>query len=197
MIGNYPLLTKKNGGKIVVINLQETKNDKQADLIINNKLDFVFEILFEKYLKISLNYDKLNPKIEIRLKFDQEKDDKFLLNVNNVVIDNGYTLKTEPQMQLKYESQNEPKLEEPNIIFLFSGKRKSGKDYTCSKLVEYLNNHMNIFNIILITLASPIKEEYAAKHGLDYEKLLDSSDYKEKYRSDMIKLILILNINSK
>ncbi len=149
-------------------------------------MDLVFEILFEKYLKIKLNYDKFNPKIEIRLKFENEKEDKLLLNVNNVVVDSAYILKTEPHMKIQLNK-------EPNIILLFSGKRKSGKDYTCSKLVEYLNDNLNIFNIILITLSSPIKEEYAVKHELDYEKLLDSSDYKEKYRLEMIKFILILD----
>ena len=114
-----------------------------------------------------------------------------LLNVNNVVVDTAYLLKNEPQTHLKYETVKEPKNEEPNIILLFSGKRKSGKDYTCAKLVEYLNQQLNAFNIVLITLSSPIKQEYAIKHELDYEKLLDSSDYKEKYRLDMIKFVLI------
>jgi len=32
--GNLPLLTKRNGGKLVIINLQRTKQDKRADLRI-------------------------------------------------------------------------------------------------------------------------------------------------------------------
>ena len=79
----------------------------------------------------------------------------------------------------------------PNVLYLFSGKRKSGKDFICQKLVECLNEQTNSFNISLITLSAPLKEIYAAEHNLDYEKLLDSSDYKEKYRLDMIKYVFI------
>ena len=79
---------------------------------------------------------------------------------------------------------------EPNLILLFSGKRKSGKDFICQKLVESLKVQSSSFTISLVTLSAPLKEIYAAEHNLDYEKLLDSSDYKEKYRLDMIKYVL-------
>ena len=35
-------------------------------------------------------------------------------------------------------------------------------------------------------LSGPLKQCYAENHGLDYARLLDASDYKEKYRKDMI-----------
>ncbi|XP_043465414.1 NAD-dependent protein deacetylase Sirt6 [Leptopilina heterotoma] len=37
--GNLPLYTKKYGGRLVICNLQPTKHDKKADLIINGKID--------------------------------------------------------------------------------------------------------------------------------------------------------------
>lgn len=37
--GNLPLYTKKYGGRLVICNLQLTKHDKKADLIINGKID--------------------------------------------------------------------------------------------------------------------------------------------------------------
>ena len=46
-----PTLTKKyhgKGGKLVIINLQPTKQDKKADLIIKTFADSVLEKLFEK-----------------------------------------------------------------------------------------------------------------------------------------------------
>ena len=50
--GNMPTYCKKSSGKLVIINLQATKHDKKADLIIRNYADQVFELLFEK-----LGYD--------------------------------------------------------------------------------------------------------------------------------------------
>ncbi len=182
-------MTKKNGGKIVVINLQETRVDKQADLIINNKLDIVFEILFEKIMKIKfLSYDRSSPRLEIRLRNEDDvnENSSMILNVDNVVVDPLYLSSlTEPKVDVKIENDY------VDILLLFSGKRKSGKDYSVSTLVKYIKNDSDLFNISLITIASPIKEEYAIKHNLDYEKLLDSSDYKEKYRLDMVKYELI------
>ena len=76
---------------------------------------------------------------------------------------------------------------QPDLILLLSGKRKSGKDYVCQKLVQFLQDEPQAFALTLITLSSPLKEIYALEHGLDYQRLLDSSDYKEKFRLDMIK----------
>ena len=46
--GNMPTYTKKNSGKLVIINLQPTKHDKKADLIINSYADGIFEMLFKE-----------------------------------------------------------------------------------------------------------------------------------------------------
>ena len=45
-----PVYAKKNGkdGKLVIINLQPTKHDKKADLIIRTYADQVFQLLFNK-----------------------------------------------------------------------------------------------------------------------------------------------------
>uniref|UniRef100_A0A0B6ZQJ5 protein acetyllysine N-acetyltransferase n=1 Tax=Arion vulgaris TaxID=1028688 RepID=A0A0B6ZQJ5_9EUPU len=45
--GNIPLLTKKNGGKIVIVNLQPTKHDKKCDLKIAAYVDDVMRRLCE------------------------------------------------------------------------------------------------------------------------------------------------------
>ncbi|CAM1313682.1 PMVK (predicted) [Pycnogonum litorale] len=70
----------------------------------------------------------------------------------------------------------------PNIILICSGKRKSGKDYVC----EVISKRIGIKNCSLIHLSAPLKSQYAKEHNLDYGKLLDSSSYKELYRSSMI-----------
>ncbi|XP_069506340.1 phosphomevalonate kinase isoform X2 [Ambystoma mexicanum] len=38
----------------------------------------------------------------------------------------------------------------------------------------------------ILRLSGPLKEQYAKEHGLDFNRLLDPSEYKETYRSDMI-----------
>ncbi|CAL4123110.1 unnamed protein product, partial [Meganyctiphanes norvegica] len=45
--GNLPVNTKKRGGKFVIVNLQPTKQDRHADLIINTYVDDVMRRLLE------------------------------------------------------------------------------------------------------------------------------------------------------
>lgn len=71
--------------------------------------------------------------------------------------------------------------ENPRLILLFSGKRKSGKDFVTDLLQEHLGS-----GSVILRLSGPLKECYAREHGLDFEKMLSASDYKEKYRLDMI-----------
>lgn len=85
-VGNYPLLTKKKGGKVVVINLQKTRVDKYADLVINSKLDVVFQMLFEKFYPFARI--QLPRPVQICLKLSDDDDiDKSLLNVSNIFVD--------------------------------------------------------------------------------------------------------------
>ena len=63
-----PTYTKKTGkGKLVIINLQATKHDKKADLIIRNYADKIFQALFEK-LKMKIpEYDTdVDPVMKVR-----------------------------------------------------------------------------------------------------------------------------------
>lgn len=46
--GNLPLAGKKNGGKLVIVNLQQTKHDKKADLIIRGYVDDVMRQLCDQ-----------------------------------------------------------------------------------------------------------------------------------------------------
>lgn len=77
----------------------------------------------------------------------------------------------------------------PTCLIVISGKRKSGKDYVTQRLVETLKNSLPTSpdDIQLITLSANLKEQYAKENNLDYERLLDSSSYKEIYRADMIR----------
>ncbi|XP_057668008.1 NAD-dependent protein deacetylase Sirt6 [Diorhabda carinulata] len=46
--GNLPLRCQKYGGKVVIVNLQPTKHDKKADLIINTYVDDVLTKVMKK-----------------------------------------------------------------------------------------------------------------------------------------------------
>lgn len=70
----------------------------------------------------------------------------------------------------------------PALVLLFSGKRKSGKDYITDQLQQRLDENKSK----IIRLSGPIKQQFANDNGLDYSQLLTASDYKEKYRSEMI-----------
>lgn len=51
--GDLPLYAKKNGGKMVTVNLQETKHEKKANLVIKAKIDDVMRMLTEE-LKVDV-----------------------------------------------------------------------------------------------------------------------------------------------
>ncbi|XP_045154284.1 phosphomevalonate kinase [Echinops telfairi] len=71
----------------------------------------------------------------------------------------------------------------PRLVLLFSGKRKSGKDY----VTEALQSRLGADVCEILRLSGPLKEQYAQEHGLDFQRLLDASTYKEAYRKDMIR----------
>lgn len=73
------------------------------------------------------------------------------------------------------------------MVLLFSGKRKSGKDYLTERLREILGDSENpLVNPVIVRLSGPIKQMYAEKHGLNYDELLGCGPYKEKHRLAMI-----------
>ncbi|EHB07298.1 Phosphomevalonate kinase [Heterocephalus glaber] len=71
----------------------------------------------------------------------------------------------------------------PRLVLLFSGKRKSGKDF----VTEALRSRLGADVCAVLRLSGPLKKQYAQEHGLSFERLLDASSYKEAYRSDMIR----------
>ena len=190
-VGDYPILTKKNNGKIVIINLQPTRIDKHSDLIINGKIDEVFEILFD-LMNLKLGVSK--PNIEINLKLDKDDDnDSMFIDIRDIIVDPGYKninkIANEATFLIESKKSIIKNSVEPNLILIVSGKRKTGKDYICQKIIDILKSINCFISINVITLSSPLKKMYAIEHNLDYLKLLDSSDYKETYRKDMIRLM--------
>ncbi|XP_015172024.1 PREDICTED: phosphomevalonate kinase isoform X2 [Polistes dominula] len=71
----------------------------------------------------------------------------------------------------------------PKHILLFSGKRKCGKDF----ITDILHKRLGDDKSVIIKVSGPIKTHWSKNLGLDLNKLLDSSEYKEQYRLEMIK----------
>ncbi|CAL7939303.1 unnamed protein product [Xylocopa violacea] len=72
---------------------------------------------------------------------------------------------------------------EPRVILLFSGKRKSGKDY----ITNILQERIGFENGIVIRLSGPIKSHWSKSVGLDIDQLMGNGEYKENYRLEMAK----------
>lgn len=70
----------------------------------------------------------------------------------------------------------------PKRIFLFSGKRKCGKDYVTDLLIERIGHEV----AVIIKVSTPIKSRWAKEKGLDFQQLMGASEYKERYRREMI-----------
>ncbi|CAG9862831.1 unnamed protein product [Phyllotreta striolata] len=77
--GNLPLRCKKYGGKLVIVNLQPTKHDKKADLIINAYVDDVMTKIMKKLgLEIpdySSEIDPTKSRLDYALDWDMSKTD--------------------------------------------------------------------------------------------------------------------------
>lgn len=73
-------------------------------------------------------------------------------------------------------------IDPPRIVLILSGKRKSGKDFVAESIV----NRFGKQHAVILRLSGPLKYQYAKERGLDYDRLLEASNYKEIYREDMI-----------
>ena len=71
------------------------------------------------------------------------------------------------------------------MLLLISGKRKSGKDFVAEKLKEIIFSSGR--QVQLRRISAPLKKAFADENNLDFEKLLSSGPYKEKYRDEMVK----------
>lgn len=71
----------------------------------------------------------------------------------------------------------------PKCILLFSGKRKTGKDYLTEEL---LKSFKTFTEVVVIKISAPIKSHFASTYNLNLSDLMSDGEYKEKYRTDMI-----------
>ena len=82
--GNMPAYTKKyNGagkghGRLVIINLQPTKQDKKADLLIRGYSDIIMEKVFEK-LGIQIpSYNEKNDPVKVTKEFHPDRHSQYI-----------------------------------------------------------------------------------------------------------------------
>ena len=99
--GNVPLLTKRNGGKLVIVNLQPTKHDKRATLKIHGYVDSVITKLCE-HLNVKIpHFDR--PQI-VLYSLHTRKDEE---RVNLVVADDSLLPEGAGGGRLHIKGQNE------------------------------------------------------------------------------------------
>ncbi|XP_008428797.2 LOW QUALITY PROTEIN: phosphomevalonate kinase [Poecilia reticulata] len=90
--------------------------------------------------------------------------------------------RTEP-IAPQVDRQMENRASGPELVLVFSGKRKSGKDYITDVIQDRLGPEV----CAVLRLSGPLKQQYAQERGLDLNQLLGSGPYKERYRADMIR----------
>ncbi|XP_033637277.1 phosphomevalonate kinase-like [Asterias rubens] len=73
-------------------------------------------------------------------------------------------------------------MNKPDVLLVFSGKRKSGKDFVTDILQERFGSAL----CEILRLSGPLKEQYAKENNLEYSRLLDATEYKEEHRAKMI-----------
>lgn len=73
--------------------------------------------------------------------------------------------------------------ENPRLVLVFSGKRKSGKDHITDLLQQRLGPGVSC----IVRVSAPLKQQFAQDHGLDLDLLLGPGPYKERFRSEMIR----------
>uniref|UniRef100_A0A3Q2QZM0 Phosphomevalonate kinase n=1 Tax=Fundulus heteroclitus TaxID=8078 RepID=A0A3Q2QZM0_FUNHE len=71
----------------------------------------------------------------------------------------------------------------PELVLVFSGKRKSGKDYITDLIQDRLGSEV----CCILRLSGPLKQQYAQEHQLDLDQLLGPGPYKELHRAAMIR----------
>ena len=70
----------------------------------------------------------------------------------------------------------------PKHIILISGKRYAGKDYWADKIQKLVNDST------ILHFSDMAKLELSDETGLDYDRLINDRDYKEKHRAQIINL---------
>ena len=90
--GNIPLLTKKNQGQVVIVNLQPTKHDKKANLRISAYVDIVMKALCEN-LGISIPA-YTGPTVCLRSVHTVKSEKRVPVSADQVLVEN---------FQLKYD----------------------------------------------------------------------------------------------
>jgi len=69
----------------------------------------------------------------------------------------------------------------PDIIYMISGKRKSGKDFISDRLKARIGEAATI-----VRIAGPIKYLFSQHKNLDFARMLTADEYKEKFRVEMV-----------
>lgn len=141
--GNLPLATKRNHGKLAIVNLQPTKHDRKADLKINSYVDVVMTQLckllqlkipdFEKPVVLlkSIHTSPNEPELNIMI------IDECLVSKNNIRLETSNSVLNVDEKAGKLQDSEVDTVAKLNSTF---GDEKCG-DVECMKVENILNNH--------------------------------------------------------
>ena len=116
--GNLPTFTKKYGGRLAIINLQPTKHDKKADLMIHSYVD---EVLIKVMKYLGLEIPEYSEDWDPTKRKTSEIVEWNFMRVNVCEMKNMYNSHTKKYKQIKLEkklkrqNENECKSEEKKI----------------------------------------------------------------------------------
>ncbi|KAK5649412.1 hypothetical protein RI129_000441 [Pyrocoelia pectoralis] len=126
--GNLPTFTKKYGGRLVIINLQPTKHDKKADLIIHSYVD---EVLIKIMKCLQLDIPQYTEDLDPTKRKNIEIVEWNYLRVNVVDMKNMFNAHTKKFKQIKLEKKLKRKNEDE-----FKKEEKKCKDDHCEEMVK-------------------------------------------------------------
>ncbi|GFS07429.1 NAD-dependent protein deacetylase sirtuin-6-like [Elysia marginata] len=111
--GNIPLLTKKNQGQVVIVNLQPTKHDKKANLRISAYVDKVMEALCEN---LGVSIPKYNGPVVCLQSVHTLKSEKRLpVSADQCLVDN-FERKRKLDSEAD-ESEHKPQVKKTKVDF--------------------------------------------------------------------------------
>ncbi|CAL1544478.1 unnamed protein product [Lymnaea stagnalis] len=105
--GNIPLLTKKNGGKLVIVNLQPTKHDRKADLKISAFVDDVMKSLCKALNILVPRYP--GPKVCVSSIHTQKSERDLEISADQDLL-GDLDIKPETKIELKDEPDSDKKM---------------------------------------------------------------------------------------
>lgn len=171
--GNLPLATKRKGGHLVIVNLQPTKHDRKASLLINTYVDTVMRLLCE-HLKIRIP-DFTEPKVLLQSLYTASDEAGLNVVVNDkTLICQNPVKEVDVRIQSEIKNESETKLE--------NDEQKIKTENSCFKMIGSgdANNvcHRNLMKDSPVISKEDIKREEDEKKHVNLHWTNECADVK-------------------